>query len=47
MSISRLKFGNGVFYPPKNIFERIESITGIEVSQEYRLYPYQATFDIA
>ena len=35
-SSSRLKFGNGIFYPPKNIFERIESITGIE---EFRFYP--------
>ena len=45
-SSSRLKFGNGIFHPPKNIFERIESITGIDVPQEYRFYPYRATFDI-
>ena len=45
-SSSRLKFGNGIFHPPKNIFERIESITGIEVPQEYRFYPYLETFDI-
>ena len=45
-SHSRLVFGNGIFHPPKNIFERIESMTGIEVPDEYRFYPYRATFDI-
>ena len=45
-SKSQLKFGNGVFHPPKNIFEKIESMTGIVVPDKYRFYPYRATFDI-
>ena len=45
-SKSKLKFGSGVFHPPKNIFEKIESMTGITVPDKYRFYPYRATFDI-
>ena len=45
-SQSKLKFGNGIFHPPKNIFEKIESMTGLIVPNEYRFYPYRATFDI-
>ena len=43
---SRYRFDKDVFHPPGNIFDEIENRTGLTIPDEFRFYPYRATFDI-
>ena len=43
---SLYKYDKDVFHPTLSIFDQIENRTGLTIPDEYRFYPFRATFDI-